>query len=139
MKALSLAIVGTQFPNKRGPTRRFELELCRPGEPVELRPEPRNPADENAIAIYSCRGVQLGYVASVRAVLIIGDIRGGAEVRAVFQGVGPTGAWIRATFDGSEPVIDLDRPEQSLSDIKPHPRPAPEDVEFWPDPIYDDD
>lgn len=139
MKALSLAIVGSQFPNKKGPTRRFELELCKPGEPIQLRPEPRNPADENAIAIYSCRGVQLGYVASVRAVLIISYIRSGAEVRAVFQGVGPTGAWVRATFDGSEPIVDLDRPEQSLPPPRPTSVEAPENVDFWPDPIYDDD
>jgi hypothetical protein len=134
-RALSLAIVGIPFPNKKGPTRRFELELCKPGEPVELRPEPKNPADENAIAIFSCRGVQLGYVASVRAVLIMGWIRDGAQPHAVFQGVSGTGAWIRATFDGSEPVVDLEeRPRIQAA------TPADEDNGdgFWPDPIYDD-
>jgi hypothetical protein len=41
----SLAIVGIDYPNKRGPGRRFELEICKPGEPIELRPEPDNPFD----------------------------------------------------------------------------------------------
>jgi hypothetical protein len=64
MKALSLAIVGIDYPNKRGPARRFELEICQPGEPIELRSEPNNPHDEHAIAVFSCRGIQLGYLAS---------------------------------------------------------------------------
>ncbi len=133
MKSLSLAIVGIPYPNKRGPTRRFELELCKPGEPIELRPEPKNPADENAIAIYSCRGVQLGYVASVRAVLIMQWLRDGAEPKAVFQGVSGTGAWIRATFDGSEPEVDLtERPVQRVTSR------TDDGDGFWPDPIYDD-
>jgi hypothetical protein len=135
VRVLSLAIVGIPFPNAKGPTRRFELELCKPGEPVELWPEPKNPADENAIAIFSCRGVQLGYVASVRAVLIMGWIRDGAEPRAVFQGVSGTGAWIRATFDGSEPVVDLEEQPR----IQAAAPVGEEDGDgFWPDPIYDD-
>jgi hypothetical protein len=133
VRSLSLAIVGIPYPNKKGPTRRFELELCKPGEPIELRPEPKNPADENAIAIYSCRGVQLGYVASVRAVLVMQWLRDGAESKAVFQGVSGTGAWIRATFDGSEPVVDLLEksvpPSWTGEGIG-------EDDGFWPDPIY---
>ena len=133
--ALSLAIVGTQFPNQRGPTRRFELEICRAGEDVELRPEPKNPADENAIAIYSCRGVQLGYVASARAALLIGYLKSGATVRAIFQGVGLTGGWVRVTFDGSEPAIP------SIADgmaSQPKPPDDTADSWFWRDPVYDD-
>lgn len=133
-RALSLAIVGIPYPNKKGPTRRFELELCKPGEPIELRPEPKNPADENAIAIYSCRGVQLGYVASVRTVLLMQWLRNGAEPKAVFQGITGSGAWIRATFDGSEPVVDLtERPAPSA------PTTNAIGDGFWPDPIYDDE
>lgn len=132
--AISLAIVGIPYPNAKGPTRRFELELCKPGEPIELRPEPTNPADENAIAIYSCRGVQLGYVASVRAVLIMQWLRDGAEPKAVFQGISGSGAWIRAAFDGSEPVVNLEErsPQQA-------PAAGGDGDGFWPDPIYEDE
>jgi hypothetical protein len=42
MRPQSLAIVGIDYPNKRGPGRRFKLEICLPGEPIELRPEPNN-------------------------------------------------------------------------------------------------
>lgn len=138
MKTLSLAIVGTQFPNKKGPTRRFELELLKPGEPIELRPEPKNPADENAIAVYSCRGVQLGYVASVRAVLLIGQFKAGATVRAVFQGFSAAGPWIRATFDGSEPAVDLTNTSRFSAPRHRVAREDPDGDGFWPDPIYDD-
>jgi hypothetical protein len=48
---LSLAIVDIDYPNKRGLGPRFEPELCQPGEPIELRPEPNSQFDEDAIAI----------------------------------------------------------------------------------------
>ena len=37
---LSLAVVGIDFPNpdKSRSNRRFEIALCRPGDPVELGP-----------------------------------------------------------------------------------------------------
>lgn len=59
---MSLAVVGADYPNARGPTRRFEIVLCVPGETIELRREPKNPADSRAIDVYSLRGVQLGYI-----------------------------------------------------------------------------
>lgn len=44
--------------------------LCAPSELVELRFEPKNPFDENAVAAWSERGVQLGYDCGERAHLI---------------------------------------------------------------------
>ena len=108
-RAFSLAIVGADHPNKgKSPTRRFEIALCPPGELVELRREPENPKDERAIAVYSCRGVQLGYITAERAPFV-GKLMREAEaeklpVRAVFQEAADFGAWLRVTFDGSEPV-----------------------------------
>ena len=99
-----------------------------PGEPVELRPERDNPKDEHAIAVFSCRGVQLGYLASERAVLIGTLMRQGREPRAVFQGLLPTAAWVRVAFDGEEPVLP---PQSSPSD-------SADDSGFLPDPVYDD-
>lgn len=64
--ALSLAVVGAQYPNRDGSDRRFEILLCTPGEPVELVPEPRNRHDENAVAVRSARGVQIGYLTAER-------------------------------------------------------------------------
>lgn len=127
-RPLSLAIVGIDYPNKRGPGRRFELEICRAGEPVELRPEPKNPFDEHAIAVFSCRGIQLGYLASERAVLIGTLWRQGHETRAIFQSLEPKAGWIRVAFDGDEPVLPT-------TAARPNP---PGSDGFWPDEIYPD-
>lgn len=128
MRALSLAIVGIDYPNKRGPGRRFELEICRPGEPIELRPEPSNPFDEHAIAVFSSRGIQLGYLASERAVLIGTLRRQGHEARAIFQALEAKVGWLRVAFDGEEPVLPS---EPKTTQINDHSG-------FWPDPTYDE-
>lgn len=123
---ITLPIVGADYPNKRkSPTRRFELALCSPGEPVELRLEPENPADEHAVAVYSCRGVQLGYLQSVRAVRIGQLIRQSMDVVAVFQEQTRAGGLIRIAFDGSTPDL-------------PPAFPIDKDPDFWPDPEYPD-
>ena len=85
LTALSLAVVGADHPNKRGPGRRFEIEICAPGEPVELILEPNNPADPRAVAVFSVRGVQIGYLSAERCGWIGGMIRIGREPRAIFQ------------------------------------------------------
>lgn len=123
---ITLPIVGVDYPNKRGPARRFELEICQIGEPIELRPEPDNPADEHAVAVYSCRGIQLGYIPSVRAVRIAQLFRQGADVRAIYQGPRGNGGLIRVAFDGNNPDLPPDQ----------HRDPEPD---FYPDDIYPDD
>jgi hypothetical protein len=49
---LPISIVGIDFPNpdKSKSNRRMECMLCAPGDVVELRLEPTNPYDENAVA-----------------------------------------------------------------------------------------
>lgn len=123
---LTLPIVGADYPNKRGPTRRFELALCEPGESVELRLEPENPADEHAVAVYSMRGVQLGYLPSQRAVRIGQIMRRGSEVSAIFQARASFGGYARIAFDGAAPVL----PEEGeVRDPEPDWYPDEE----WPD------
>ncbi|MGB3931257.1 MAG: HIRAN domain-containing protein [Sphingobium sp.] len=124
----SLAVVGAQYPNKRGPDRRFEIAMCRPGEPVELRREPKNPADSRAIAVYSARDIQIGYIQADYAQWIGGQL---AVIRAVFQRPDTFGAVIRVTFDGSVPVL----PEQGLRAEGPRrPPPATDGDDDWPPP-----
>lgn len=122
----TLPIVGVDYPNKRGPTRRFGLELCRPGDPIELRPEPKNPYDEHAIAVFNNEGIQLGYIPSEKAVWIGQLIREGREVVAVFQVQTRAGGLIRLAFDGSTP----DLPPALGADPEP---------EWWPDEIPPDE
>lgn len=105
LKAHSLAVVGARFPNVDGSDRCEEIARCVPGEPIELRPEPGNAHDERAIAVFSARGAQIGYLPAERAPRIGALIRQGREVIAIFQGAGEHGAWIRLAFDGEEPVL----------------------------------
>jgi hypothetical protein len=124
---MSLAVVGADYPNKSGPGRRFEIAMCSPGEPVELVPEPRNPADPRAIAVLSARGVQIGYLTAERAPRIGQIMRSGMEIRAVFQQATPFGAVIRAAFAGAQPQL----PQPTIA--------AEDDEEFWPDEEWPDD
>ena len=128
MRQTSLAIVGIDYPNKRGPARRFELEICAPGEAIDLRPEPKNPYDEHAIAVYSCRDVQLGYLPSERAVWIGTLTRQRHTMRGIFQGVTGSIGWIRVAFDGDEPTL----PSEPTAAVQT------DDSGFWPDPLYEE-
>lgn len=129
LASLSLAVVGADHPNKgKMPARRFEIALCSPGDPIELRPEPENPADEHAIAVYSERGVQLGYIPSQRAPWMGKLIRTGHEPVAIFQEHTDYGAVIRVAFDGEQP--ELPHVERQRVD---------EDPPFWPDSEWPDE
>ncbi|WP_416463160.1 HIRAN domain-containing protein [Sphingomonas sp. VDB2] len=122
---MSIAVVGAEYANKRGPVRRFEIQICAPGEPVELRREPKNPADSRAVAVYSMRDVQIGYIRAEQAQWIGGQL---AMVRAIFQRADRFGAVIRVTFDGSAPVLPVEKPT-------PAPPPPSYDAGFdedWP-------
>lgn len=108
LPAISLAVVGVQHANndKSKSNRRFEIALCAPGNPVELRPEPRNRFDERAVAVFSSRGVQIGYLTAERCGRIGAIIREGREYQAVFQRAATHGAWVRVAFDGAVPVVE---------------------------------
>ena len=123
---MSLAVVGADYPNRRGPGRRFEIALCTPGEPIELRLEPNNPADPSAVAVFSARGIQLGYLSAERCGRIGAIMRAGREVRAIFQHQAQFGAVIRVAFDGAEP------------DLPPVKSAPPIESDWWPDPEWDE-
>ncbi|MGN7159479.1 HIRAN domain-containing protein [Sphingomonas solaris] len=133
MKQLSLHVVGANHPNADGSNRRFEILLCVPGERIELVPEPKNPADPNAVAVFSVRGVQIGYLTAERAPWIGGMVRLGREIQAVFQERTRIGAAIRVAFDGEAPVIPAASVPQRQSQSDP------DDAGFWPDYLPPDD
>lgn len=120
MDEMTLAVVGIDFPNedKARSNRRFELLACARGEPVSLRPEPRNRHDPHAIAVFSARDVQVGYLSAERAPLIGMRIRRGEEVRAVFQGIKGAVAYIRVRFGGGAPTLPpvVDAPAEPVED-----------------------
>lgn len=133
---ITLPIVGVQFPNMKGMTRRFAVDLQRPGDPVELRREPKNPADPNAIAVHTAEGVQMGYVPAERAPYI-GMMMTRGEVKAIFQGADDFGAFIRVAFD-EEPVLPARRPADIPAIEGMSQEQAPEQ-DWYPDPEYPDD
>lgn len=124
---LSLNIVGVDHLNKDKSNRRFEILLCRPGEPVDLIPEPKNPVDPQAVAVFSCRGVQIGYVKAVQAQLIRTYMARGRITDVIFQSAAPWGAVVRVGMDGEGAI--LPPPPESY-----HPEP-----DFYPDYIPPDD
>lgn len=105
MQEMTLAIAGIDFANTDGSNRRSEAMMTLPGEPITLRPEPRNKHDANAIAIVSPRGVQLGYVSAERAPYIGARLRRGEAVAAGFQGFAGSAALVRIRFGGGLPTM----------------------------------
>ena len=127
---MSLTVVGGLHPNKDGSNRLFEMAMCLPGEPVQLVPEPRNPVDANAVAVFSARGFQLGYLSAERCAWIGARIAQGADIRAVFQFASGGVAVLRVSFDGTVPPL----PASSAA-----AQPSADDSGFYPDEISDDD
>ena len=134
---ISLAVVGVAFANadKSKSNRRFEIILCKPGEPVDLRPEPKNRYDERAIGVWSMRCVQLGYLTAERCGRIGGLMRQGHKVTAVFQAATPFGAWIRVAFDGELPIVP-EGAEQAAIDGTTETESGDG---FFPDEVWPDD
>jgi len=119
MDELSLAVVGLDFPNPDGSNRRFELALMRPGDPVELRREPKNPADPRAVGVFSEGGIRIGYLTAERCGWIGARIARGEAMRAVFQEAGRTAAVIRVRFGGGEPTLPEVRETGGRDDVAP--------------------
>lgn len=129
MAQLSLIIVGADHPNKDRSNRRSEILWSSPGEEVHLIPEPKNPVDPQAVAVFSARGIQIGYVRSVQAQLIRSYLSRGRITSAIFQDRHQEGAVIRLGLDGGAPVLP-EAPDDSTEQ---------DDGDFWPDYIPPDD
>ena len=124
----SMIVMGATHPNADGSNRQFEILTCRPGDPLVLKREPRNPADPSAVAVMTARGGQIGYLPADRCGWIGGKMAQGADVRAIFQAVVPAGPVIRVNMAGAEPTL----PPAAT----PRMTAAPDD--FYPDPIWPD-
>ncbi len=135
MQELTLAVVGIDFPNADGSNRRSEAMMTLPGEPVELIPDLKNKHDSNAIAVFSPRGIQLGYLNAERAPYIGGRTSRGEDVVAIFQGINGGSAFIRVRFGGELPTLPPS-PNEATAPRLPRPprRSEPYDPHaFYPD------
>jgi len=131
MNELSLAVVGLDYanPDKSKSNRRFELALCAPGELVYLVPEPKNKADHLAVAVFTAREIQLGYLTAERCGWIGARLASGEAVEAVFQEAQSHAAIIRVRFGGGAPTLPAPRQTRAVAD---------DDPPFWPDPDPDE-
>ena len=140
MDELTLGVVGIDFPNtdRSKSNRRMELLLCAPGELVELRREPKNPHDAYAVAVFSARGVQMGYLSAERAPLI-GRRMQQEEHVAVFQALAGSLGYVRIRFGGGAPTLPnlVEGPDLVEGEVaaRSRGRAAPFDPDaFYPDP-----
>lgn len=83
----SLPAIGERFDNEDGSSRQAELALCQPGEPVRLVRESNNVHDRMAVAVFSCRGVCVGYLKRDRAQWLGSKMDRGYDVRAIVERV----------------------------------------------------
>ncbi|QUT08331.1 HIRAN domain-containing protein [Sphingobium phenoxybenzoativorans] len=102
--------------------------MCKPGETMVMKREPKNPADSRAIGVYPLRGVQIGYVPAEQAQWIGQHL---ADIRAVFQRDDTFGAVIRVTFDGTIPTLPVEQGSARPRRFRPRdddwPPPEPKD------------
>jgi len=108
-RELSLAVVGLDYLNADKSHRRFEMDLCDRGERITLAREPSNKHDKRAVAVFSARGIQLGYLTAERCGLIGGWLDNSEPYVAVFQEPGRTAAIIRVRFGAGELCLPPDR------------------------------
>lgn len=121
VEEFSLAVVGINYPNADKTNRRFELALCVPGEPVRLVLEPNNKHDPAAVAVFSCRDLQIGYLSRERCLWVGSRMRAGEDHQVIFQDVDEHIASVRVRFGGEAPTLPVPRPKA----------PAP-DEDYWP-------
>lgn len=114
----SLPAIGERFDNEDGSSRQAELALCRPGETVRLVREPDNVHDAMAVAVFSRRGVRIGYLKRDRAVWIGSKIDKGYDVRAIVErvkGIDLPGSMLGLVMRVSMDPDTAEEPELPLS------------------------
>lgn len=116
MEEFSLAVVGINYPNADKSNRRFELALCAPGEPVHLVLEPKNKHDPAAVAVFSARNMQIGYLSRERCLWVGSRMRAGEVFEAIFQELDEHVAAVRVRFGGGSPSLPVPRPRPPTPD-----------------------
>jgi len=115
---LSIFVVGINYANEDGSDRRTELGRLAPGDPVELRREPENKHDPDAVAVFSGRGAQVGYLPAAFC-KEIGQRMLAEPYAAVFHWLGEQVAAIRIRFGGGEPTLPQDHEPREPGDFFP--------------------
>lgn len=139
MPQLSLVIVGADHLNKDKSNRRSEIAWSHPGEEVHLVPEPKNPVDPQAVAVFSARGIQIGYVRGRQSQFIRSYLSRGRITGAIFQCAHEEGAVIRLGLDDELPALPDNVIDQPVVRQARRPVELPPDHDGWfPDEEYPD-
>lgn len=107
----SLRVVGERFANEDGTSRQEEIGRLAIGESVDLVREPENPHDPSAVAVWSGRGVRIGYLGADRCGWVGSKIDRGLDVTAIVERVAPAGqagylgVVIRVNMQGEKPEV----------------------------------
>lgn len=107
MKTYTVALVGVSQPNPDGSDRHEIIKRCSRGEPLELRREPENPSNPNAVAVYRTTGQQIGYLSRKNAAWVAEIMDRGAEVAAEVQDLQRSGSLFNRQYSM---FIDLTTP-----------------------------
>ena len=109
--------------------------MLNPGDAISLILEPGNKVDASAVAVFSFRGFQIGYLSAERCGWIRAKIQQGQDVCAIFQ----ASAIIRVHLDGGTPTLPPPPPEPVLSAAALYAQQADLASGFWPDYLPPDD
>ncbi|WP_025293728.1 HIRAN domain-containing protein [Sphingomonas sanxanigenens] len=108
----SLPACGEFYDNEDGSSRQEELRSLEPGDVLALVREPENAHDRMAVAIFTARGIRVGYLRRDRAVWIGSKIDRGFPVNAIVQrvkGIDLAGATLglvmRVNMEGDLPEL----------------------------------
>ncbi len=107
MRTHTVALVGVSQPNPDGSDRHEIIKRCSRGEPLELRREPENPSNPDAVAVFRTTGQQIGYLSRKNAAWVAEIMDRGAEVAAKVQAIQKSGPLLKRQYSV---VIDLTTP-----------------------------
>jgi hypothetical protein len=112
MNDFRLAVVGGYYDNPDGSSRQAELAICQPGEPARMVREHDNEHDPRAVAVFSARGVQVGYLPRDRAAWLCGKFDRGYDIRAIVDRIkgeadphAPLNMVLRVNMEGDDPDL----------------------------------
>ena len=85
-----VALAGTEYQNRDGTDRQEIGGQCFPREALNLRHEPTNEFDRNAVGVFRNNGQQLGYLPRWLAAQTVEQMKAGYKHAAVFKALNET-------------------------------------------------
>lgn len=115
----TIDISGESFVNSDGSHRQDEISKCDIGEAITLRHDPMNKFDSSAVAVYSVRGVQMGFIPKSHKAIRRRVIAGNAVSATVAEKTGGSDGYsfgLRITVEDTDSAVPS---ASSLSKVDP--------------------